>query len=87
VTILDHQLQKEQSATPEQALKHVYHALTEKGYDPSMQIVGYLLTEDPTYITNYDNARALIGGIDRDELLTEIVGFYFESKCGKGAED
>ena len=84
---MDQQLQKEQSVTPERALKHVYRALTEKGYDPSMQIVGYLLTEDPTYITNFDNARALIGGIDRDELLTEIVGFYFESKCGEGAEE
>ena len=83
---MDHQLQNEQALSPEQALERVYHALLEKGYNPSMQIVGYLLTEDPTYITNYNNARALIGAIDRDELLGEIVRFYFESKCG-GTED
>ena len=45
-----------------------------------MQIVGYLLTEDPTYITNYNHARSLIRKVDRDELLNEIVRFYFEQK-------
>ncbi len=83
---MDHQLQNEQTLSPEQALERVYHALLEKGYNPSMQIVGYLLTEDPTYITNFNNARTLIGGIDRDELLGEIVRFYFENKCGGSAE-
>ena len=83
---MDHQKQNEQSPTPELVLKRVYHALSEKGYNPSMQIVGYLLTEDPTYITNFNNARALIGGVDRDELLGEIVDFYFQSKCSESAE-
>lgn len=77
---MDHQLQNENQLSPEEALDKVYHALVEKGYNPVMQIVGYLLTEDPTYITNYESARALIGRIDRDELLNEIVRTYFEKK-------
>ena len=57
-------------------LRNVYEALTEKGYNPVNQIVGYLLTEDPTYITNYNNARALIRKLDRDELLQVLVRRY-----------
>ena len=57
-------------------LRSVYEALTEKGYNPINQIVGYLLSEDPTYITNYNNARAQICKIDRDELLQELVRCY-----------
>ena len=57
-------------------LRSVYEALTEKGYNPINQIVGYLLSEDPTYITNYQNARSLICKIDRDELLQELVRNY-----------
>jgi len=56
----------------------VYGALVEKGYDPVNQIVGYLLSEDPTYITNYKNARVLIRMIDRDELLQELVRNYLQ---------
>ena len=59
-----------------QILRSVYEALTEKGYNPINQIVGYLLTEDPTYITNYNNARSKICKIDRDELLQELVRCY-----------
>ena len=62
-------------------LRNVYEALTEKGYNPINQIVGYLLTEDPTYITNYNNARSMICKLDRDELLQELVQNYlFGSK-------
>lgn len=57
-------------------LKTIYDALSEKGYNPINQIVGYLLSEDPTYITNYKNARALIRHIDRDELLNDLVKNY-----------
>lgn len=57
-------------------LTSVYNSLTEKGYNPINQIVGYLLSEDPTYITNHNNARALICKLDRDELLQEIVQHY-----------
>ena len=59
-------------------LRNVYEALTEKGYNPVNQIVGYLLTEDPTYITNYNNARSMICKIDRDELLQVLVKNYLE---------
>ena len=57
-------------------LRRVFDALNEKGYNPINQIVGYLLTEDPTYITNYSNARSMICRIDRDELLQELVRCY-----------
>lgn len=57
-------------------LRSVFDALNEKGYNPINQIVGYLLTEDPTYITNYNNARSMICKLDRDELLQELVRFY-----------
>ena len=64
-----------------QTLRLVYDALNEKGYNPINQIVGYLLTEDPTYITNYNNARSKICKIDRDELMQELVRCYlFENK-------
>lgn len=59
-----------------QILTSVYHSLSEKGYHPINQIVGYLLSEDPTYITNFNNARSLICKIDRDELLQELVRHY-----------
>ncbi len=54
----------------------VYNALKEKGYNPINQIVGYILSEDPTYITTHNNARSLIRKIDRDVLLQNIVKFY-----------
>ena len=57
-------------------LEIVYKAMAEKGYNPINQIVGYLLSEDPTYITNHNNARSLICKLDRDELLQELVQHY-----------
>ena len=57
-------------------LTEVYDALKSKGYNPISQIVGYILSEDPTYITNHNNARSLIRKIDRDELLHELVRNY-----------
>lgn len=57
-------------------LRSVFDALNEKGYNPVNQIVGYLLTEDPTYITNYRNARSMICKIDRDELMQVLVKEY-----------
>lgn len=64
--------------SPREILRMVYEAMSEKGYNPIGQIVGYLLSEDPTYITNYNNARALIRKIDRDELMAELVKNYLE---------
>ncbi len=61
-------------------LRSVFDALNEKGYNPINQIVGYLLTEDPTYITNYNNARSMICKLDRDELLQELVRCYLFDK-------
>jgi uncharacterized protein (UPF0297 family) len=59
-----------------QILSTVYQALEEKGYNPINQIVGYILSEDPTYITNHNNARTLIRKIDRDELLQILLRRY-----------
>ncbi|MBE6923912.1 MAG: IreB family regulatory phosphoprotein [Ruminococcaceae bacterium] len=61
-------------------LRNVFDALNEKGYNPINQIVGYLLTEDPTYITNYNNARSMICKLDRDDLLQELVRCYLFGK-------
>ncbi len=60
------------------ALNNVYDALSEKGYNPINQIVGYILSEDPTYITTYNNARSIIRKIDRDELLQSLVKNYLK---------
>jgi uncharacterized protein (UPF0297 family) len=62
----------------QQILKNVYGSLVEKGYDPISQIVGYILTEDPTYITNHNNARSLICKIDRDELMNILIRNYLD---------
>lgn len=64
----------------EEVLKTVYSALVEKGYNPINQIVGYILSEDPTYITTHNNARSLIRRVDRDELLQELVRSYLQGK-------
>lgn len=61
-----------------QTLSIVYNALNEKGYNPVSQIVGYILSEDPTYITTHNNARSLIRRIDRDELLQSLVKNYLK---------
>ena len=60
----------------QRVLRSVFDALNEKGYNPINQIVGYLLTEDPTYITNYNNARSMICKLDRDELMQQLVRDY-----------
>ena len=57
-------------------LSSVYNSLVVKGYNPINQLVGYILSEDPTYITNYNNARSLICRLDRDELLQELLTSY-----------
>ena len=59
-------------------LTSVYSSLVVKGYNPINQLVGYILSEDPTYITNYNNARQLICRIDRDELLQEMLKSYLD---------
>lgn len=66
--------------SPKDTLISVYESMREKGYDPVNQIVGYLLSGDPTYITSYNNARYLISRVERDELLEELVRAYVERK-------
>ena len=65
--------------TTRQILVTVYVALVEKGYNPINQIVGYILSEDPTYITTHNNARSLIRRLDRDELLQDLVKEYLKN--------
>ena len=67
---------EEQNIPTREIIQQVYEALEEKGYNPINQIVGYILSEDPTYITNYNNARGLIRRVDRDTLLSELVRSY-----------
>ena len=62
--------------TMKSTVRTVYEALEIKGYNPVNQLVGYIISEDPTYITNYNNARALICKIDRDDLLAELLKSY-----------
>ena len=62
-----------------QTLRQVYDALVEKGYNPINQIVGYILSEDPTYITSYNNARGLIRMLDSDELMKILVNSYLKN--------
>ena len=71
--------QVENPISVEDILQQVYIALKDKGYNPVNQIVGYILSEDPGYITNHKNARALIRKIDRDELLETLVKEYLEN--------
>lgn len=70
------QVPLERSNEMKETLTSVYNSLKEKGYNPINQIVGYILSEDPTYITNYNNARTMIRKLDRDELLQELVRHY-----------
>ena len=69
---------EDKEAEVKEILTAVYDALKQKGYNPINQIVGYILSEDPTYITTYDNARSLIRRIDRDELLQILVKSYLD---------
>lgn len=63
-----------------EVLAQVYNALAEKGYNPVNQIVGYIMSGDPTYITSHNNARSLIMKVERDELLEEALTYYINNK-------
>ena len=76
---MEFSVQHDKEAELKKTLTIIYGALKEKGYNPINQIVGYILSEDPTYITTYNNARSLIRHIDRDELLQALVKSYLES--------
>ena len=64
-------------------LMYVYSALQAKGYDPITQLVGYIISGDPTYITSYNQARSLICRLERDEILEELVRFYVNGHVAK----
>ena len=68
--------------TAHEVLMSVYYSLRQKGYDPMNQLVGYLLSGDPTYVTSYNNARYLIRTMERDELIEELVRAYIEQYAG-----
>ena len=73
-----------------QVMSEVYRALKEKGYNPLSQLVGYVMSGDPTYITNHKNARSLITRLERDEIIEELFSFYIsahlEKDSGKASE-
>ena len=73
---MNFRVEKEKNVDPKEVLKEVYSALDEKGYNPINQIVGYILSGDPTYITSYKDSRSLIRQFERDELLEEMVKEY-----------
>ena len=70
---------KEQIDTPASIIARVFSALRAKGYDPINQLVGYIISGDPTYITSYGDARSLIVRMERDELLEEIISYYVKN--------
>ena len=72
--------QVENPISVEDILQQVYIALKDKGYNPVNQIVGYIMSGDPTYITSYNNARSLIMKVERDELVEEMLKNYIEKK-------
>lgn len=80
---LDKELLEKQ---PRAILYRVYQALREKGYDPINQVVGYIISGDPTYITSHNNARNLIRNLERDELLEEVFTYYVEHCLGGNQE-
>ena len=71
-------IKNQQENVMKDTLRCVYDALSEKGYNPINQLVGYILSEDPTYITTHNNARSMITKVDRDELLQALVRDYLE---------
>ncbi|WP_244833262.1 IreB family regulatory phosphoprotein [Clostridium sp. BJN0001] len=73
-------MSKNKEALTKTILSEVYDSLREKGYNPINQLVGYLISGDPTYITNYNGARALVRKLERDEILEEVIKSYLEIK-------
>ena len=73
-----HEVMKLNQAMQKQRIMQVYDALKEKGYNPVGQIVGYILTEDPTYVTNHNGARQMISRIDREEFLKDLITDYLK---------
>ncbi|MDO8685669.1 MAG: IreB family regulatory phosphoprotein [Clostridiales bacterium] len=71
-------LDKDRAKEVREILEVIHRALSEKGYNPINQIVGYIMSGDPTYITSHQNARSIIGKLERDEILEEVIRFYLD---------
>ena len=71
-------LNKDNDMKPRESIEYVYNALLEKGYDPVNQIIGYILSGDPTYITSHNNARSIVIKMERDELLEAMLKEYLK---------
>jgi uncharacterized protein (UPF0297 family) len=69
-------LAQEKDEELRETITQIYNALKEKGYNPVNQVVGYILSEDPTYITTHNNARAMMGKLDRDDILQAMVKYF-----------
>jgi uncharacterized protein (UPF0297 family) len=81
----EHCMNTKKNLTPEEienTIGTVYTAMLEKGYDPIIQLAGFILSEDPLYMPNHNNARGLIRQVDRDELLSLIIDYYLQNKFG-----
>lgn len=76
-------VEKEQQIRVDDVLEIVYSALREKGYNPVNQIVGYIMSGDPTYITNHNSARSVIMKVERDEILEELMSVYIDTRFKK----
>ena len=77
------QIHKDQEIKVDDVLREVYIALTQKGYNPVNQIVGYIMSGDPTFITSHNNARSLIMKVERDEIVEELLNTYIKHKGWK----
>ncbi|MBQ7076964.1 MAG: IreB family regulatory phosphoprotein [Lachnospiraceae bacterium] len=78
-----YKVEKEQELPVSEVLTNVYNSLKEKGYNPVNQIVGYVMSGDPTYITSYNSARSLMMKVERDEIVEELLKFYLAEKFGE----
>ncbi len=77
-------MQKDTEIVVSEVIHSVYSALTEKGYNPVSQIVGYVMSGDPTYITSHKGARSLIMKVERDEIIEELLRYYIEKDGNQG---
>ncbi|MBB2182501.1 IreB family regulatory phosphoprotein [Lachnospiraceae bacterium MD1] len=78
-------VQKETEVVVSEIIRIVYSALTEKGYNPVNQIVGYVMSGDPTYITSHKGARSLIMKVERDEIIEELLRFYIDKNINQNS--
>ena len=77
---MNFKVEREENTKCREVLKEVYQSLVEKGYNPINQLVGYLISGDPSYITSYNGARALLRKLERDEIIEEVIKSYLEIK-------